>query len=79
VPAHEARHGDEEVLREELRAPDDDEDEGDPEAERAERVGGLLAEARRERRRDRGQRDDAEDDVEAGDERRRRELQPSAL
>jgi hypothetical protein len=42
-------------------------------------VGGLLAEARRERGCDRGERDDAEDDVEAGHERRRRELQARAL
>jgi hypothetical protein len=70
---------DEEVLGEELRAADDEEDEGDAEAERAERVRGLLAEERLERGRDRCERDDAEDDVEARDERRRRELQPRAL
>jgi hypothetical protein len=79
VPANEPRHRDEEVLREELRAPDDDEDERDPEAERAEGVSGLLAEARGERRGDRRKRDDAEDDVEARYERGRREFQPPAI
>jgi hypothetical protein len=42
-------------------------------------MGRLLADAGSERGRDRGERDDAEDDVEAGDERRRGELEPRAL
>jgi hypothetical protein len=79
VPPREPRDRDEEVLGEELRAADDEEDEGDPESERAQRMGRLLADAGRERGRDRGERDDAEDDVEAGDERRRGELEPRAL
>jgi hypothetical protein len=79
VPLREPRDRDEEVLGEELRAADDEEDEGDPEPERAERMGRLLADAGRERGRDRGERDDAEDDVETSDERRRREFEPRSL
>ena len=62
---------DEEVLGEELRAPDDDEDERDPEEQRADEVRRARTERRRHQRGDGGDRDDAEDDVEAGDERGR--------
>jgi hypothetical protein len=79
VAAGQPGHRDEEVLREELRAADDDEDERDAEAERAEEVADVLAEARRQRRRDRRERDDPEDDVEAGDECRRRQLEARSL
>jgi hypothetical protein len=66
---------DEEVLGEQLAAADDQEDEADAEAERAEDVRGMLAEVVLELRRDHREQDDAGDDVEARGERRRHLLE----
>src|SRR5918911_730775 len=62
---------DEEVLGEELRLADDDEDEADPERGRAHEVAELR---RGDRPGHERERDDAEGDVEAADERGRDEL-----
>src|SRR5919204_6114443 len=61
---------DEEVLREELRAPHEDEDEGEPERDRAGEVREGAAEVRPGQRCGEPERRNAERDVEATDERR---------
>ena len=70
VAAVQSRDRDQEVLGEELRSADDDEDEADAERDCAGYTTFLPA----DRRRDERIRDDAERDVEAADERGRGEL-----
>jgi hypothetical protein len=65
----EAGDRDEEVLGEELAAPDDQEDEADPEAECAEDMRNVRAEAVLDLRSDEREDGDPGDDVEAGGQR----------
>src|SRR3982751_3176469 len=73
--AAEAGDRDEEVLREELGAAHHDEDEADPERERARQVADADSEALGDGGSREAERGETEGDVEAADERRRGQLE----